>query len=205
MRYPLSPNPVFRTLQGEGHLRGFPMVFLRLGGCSVGCAECDTNYSVDSRASAEEITKRVSEQMPAGDRDKWVCITGGEPTDHDILPILKALKGAGFSTMLISSGVRRVIPPVDWLSISPHYIESAKLRQRYGNEIKLVDGLNGLDLNEWIKQNPDESTDFFYRYVQPLWKDGGECPESMARCLAFLKQHHNWALSRQDHKLWGVP
>ncbi len=50
MRYPLAPDPIFWTLQGEGHLRGFQMAFIRLGGCSVGCVQCDTYYKVDSRA-----------------------------------------------------------------------------------------------------------------------------------------------------------
>jgi organic radical activating enzyme len=204
MRYPLSPDAIFWTIQGEKHLRGFQMAFLRLGGCSVGCAGCDTNYRVTERATVEEIVSRVAAVTPKGDRDWWVWITGGEPTDHDLRPLLAGLKRAGFSTALATSGVRRVIPPVDWLSVSPHSADPAAFQQRYGNEITLCEGLNGLDLNAWYTAWPDNRTDFMYRYVQPLWRDGGECPESLNRCKAFLRKHPRWALSRQDHKHWGV-
>jgi 7-carboxy-7-deazaguanine synthase len=203
-RYPLSPNPIFWSLQGEGHLRGFQMAFVRLAGCSVGCAQCDTDYRVDSRATADEIVERVIDAMPVGDRDAWVWITGGEPADHDLRPLLRVLKERGFSTAVATSGSKRLIPPVDWLSVSPHGVDRAKFQQRYGSELKIVDGLNGLDLEQWVAQNPDDTNDFMYRYVQPLWKDDAEDAASLDRCMAFLKRRPRWALSRQDHKHWGV-
>lgn len=208
MNYTLAPNGVFWTIQGEGHLRGFQMGFIRLAGCSVGCPGCDTNYTVSERVTVEELLVRVHAALPAGDRDQWWWITGGEPTDRDLRPLLSALKGAGYSTALATSGVRRFVPPVDWLSVSPHSTDPTKFQQRYGNEIKIVDGLNGLDLDEWYAAFPDDRTDFMYRYVQPLWvgdaTSGCEDPASLARCLNFLKRHPRWALSRQDHKHWGV-
>ena len=36
---------VFRSLQGEGPSLGTPSTFVRLQGCTVGCAWCDTRYS----------------------------------------------------------------------------------------------------------------------------------------------------------------
>ena len=76
-RYPLSPNPVFFSLQGEGHLRGFPMVFIRLSGCSVGCPSCDTDYRVETKAHPDEIMEMVRGVTPSGWRDRWAWITGG--------------------------------------------------------------------------------------------------------------------------------
>ncbi len=205
MRYPLAPNPVFWTLQGEGHLRGFQMAFVRLGGCSVGCPQCDTNYRVDTRATAEEIVEQVAAVIPNGDRDGWVWITGGEPTDHDLLPLLRALKQRGYSTAVATSGVRRLIPPVDWISVSPHSADAEQFQQRYGSEVKIVEGLNGLSLDEWYEKWPDDQTDFMYRYVQPMGTQLGEDPASLRRCLDWLKKHPRWALSRQDHRYWDVP
>lgn len=72
--------------------------------------------------------------------------------------------------------------------------------------------LNGLDLEAWVSEW-DHKIDFMYRYVQPMSKRWDatstgwtyvEDPASLERCLAFLKQHPRWALSRQDHHLWGV-
>jgi organic radical activating enzyme len=199
--YPLAKDGVFWTLQGEGHLRGFQMAFVRLAGCSVGCAECDTDYRVDSRASADDIVMRLGDVTPEQSRDRWVWITGGEPTDHDLVPLLRALRASRFSVAIASSGSRRMIPPVDWLSVSPH---GNALVQRYGSEIKLVDGLGGLDLERWHAENPDDSNDFMYRYVQPLSIDGVESKSSLQRCLDFLRTRPNWSLSRQDHRHWSV-
>lgn len=203
MTYPLARNPVYWTIQGEGHLRGFQMAFVRLAGCSVGCPQCDTDYRVETRASAEEIAQRVDAVTPAESRDRWVWITGGEPTDHDLRPLLGALRAKRFSIALATSGHSRAIPPVDWLSVSPHNPD--KWLQTYGNEVKWVPGLGGLSLDDMLARFPDDRTDFMYRYVQPLWKDDGEDRESLAQCLEFLRTHPNWSLSRQDHKWWGQP
>ena len=238
-RYPIAPNGVFWSLQGEGHLRGFQMGFLRLAGCSVGCAQCDTNYSVHEKLTLPELQARCQQTFKAS-RDGWVWITGGEPADHELRPLLGAMKDMGYSTAVATSGVKRLIPPVDWLSVSPHSADPARFQQRYGSEVKLVDGLNGLDIDEWAAAwDRPGMIDFMYRYVQPrskatwehcspeLLASGHPCndarracsceaggghdhlvyredPASLGRCLAFLRKHPTWALSRQDHHAWSV-
>jgi 7-carboxy-7-deazaguanine synthase len=197
MKYPIVN--IFFTIQGEGHLRGFQQTFIRLAGCSVGCEECDTDYRKREILSADQIAERAAAITPKM-IDPWAWITGGEPGDHDLGPLLTALKSNRFSTAVATSGQKRIISPVDWLSVSPHRTDFV---QRYGNEIKLVPGLNGLKLSEW--DEPLKTTAFMYRYVQPLWKDEQEDPESLAECLAFIKTHPDWAISRQDHKYWRVP
>lgn len=201
-KYQLTKNGVFFSIQGEGHLRGFQMAFLRLAGCSVGCPGCDTDYTANESLTPIEVAQRLKEAMPDEYRDQWVWITGGEPYDRDLLPLLKVLKQEGFSIAVATSGKHRAIHSVDWISVSYH--GAYPLVQKYGHEIKLVEGLNGLDLWEFEKQYPDDQTDFFYRYVQPLSVDGAEDKESMQRCLEFIKQRPNWSLSRQDHIVWGV-
>ena len=74
MKYPIAPNGIFWSLQGEGHLRGFQMCFVRLAGCSVGCPQCDTDYSVFERLTVREILDRILDVVPAGFRDQWVWI-----------------------------------------------------------------------------------------------------------------------------------
>lgn len=198
MKYPLAPNGVFFTIQGEGHLRGFQQTFIRLAGCSVGCPECDTDYSRKSSEDAQTIADWAHLATPKM-KDRWAWITGGEPADYNLRELIAKLREFRFSIAVATSGQKRVIPPVDWLSVSPHRLD---FTQRYGHEIKIVPGLNGLSLKEWMKEC--ENTDFMYRYVQPLWKDGRECPLSLAECKVFLRDNPDWSLSRQDHKYWGV-
>jgi len=199
--YPVAQDGIFWSIQGEAHLRGFQMAFLRLAGCSVGCPQCDTNYKLEQRLSASQITERLCEISKG--RDRWVWITGGEPLDHPLRPLYRSLRGAGFSIAIATSGVHRAIESCDWMSVSPH---GTRMIQRYGHEVKLIDGLNGLDLWDWHKENPDDTTDFWYRYAQPLTlPDGTECPKSLSRCLEFLQSRPNWSLSRQEHRLWGLP
>lgn len=208
MNYKLAPNGIFYSLQGEAHLRGFPMVFVRLAGCSIGCPGCDTNYSVNTSHTPEEISRAVSETFHSEDRDQWVWITGGEPADVDLRPLVSSLKDHGFSVAVATSGAKRVIPPVDWLSVSPHSILAKDFQQRYGNEIKLVDGLNGLSIEDWVSAW-NGKIDFMYRYVQPISiQTNGEFHEdsaSLERCIKFISRNPRWALSRQDHHHWRLP
>lgn len=198
---PLASVPWW-AIQGEGHLRGFQMCFLRLAGCSVGCPNCDTDYSVKSRETPETIAMMCNKVTPSNARDRWVWITGGEPTDHDLQPLIFALRRQRFSIAVATSGHRRFIPPVDWLSVSPH--DPAKWVQTYGNEVKIVPGLNGHIIADFQNAHPDDQTDFMYRYVQPLWHEGKEDAHTLMECLNFLRTNPNWSLSRQDHKYWGV-
>ncbi|HEX8679692.1 MAG TPA: 7-carboxy-7-deazaguanine synthase QueE [Chthoniobacterales bacterium] len=202
MRYPLAKNAIFWTIQGEGHLRGLQMCFVRLAGCSVGCAMCDTDYRRAEFATAEEIAARVDAITPAEARTRRVWITGGEPTDHDLTALISALRARGYSIALATSGHRQVTAEVEWLSVSPH--DPAKWVQTSGSEVKIVPGLNGFAIDAFRAAHPDHETRFEYRYVQPLSIDKAEDPESLRTCLAFVKANPNWALSRQDHHYWDV-
>jgi len=179
------------------------MYFVRFAGCSVGCPNCDTDYSVGKRLSVESIVDGIDRKVAGFDkrpREVWVWLTGGEPADRNLTPLILKLKARGYLVAMATSGVHRVSDPLDWLSVSPH---SLGFVQRFGHELKLVDSLNGISLEEFAEQA--ESADFFFRYVQPVTlSDGLECPESLSRCMDFLKKRPDWSLSRQDHRVWGV-
>ena len=86
---------LFHTLQGEGFHTGKPAVFIRLGGCDVGCVWCDVKESWEATAhpmvSIENIVKSVKEF-----KTNFVVITGGEPTMHDISKLVDELKNNNF-------------------------------------------------------------------------------------------------------------
>ena len=70
--------------------------------------------------------------------------------------------------------------------MSPHSADPTKFQQRYGSEIKLAEGLNGLDLDAWYDAFPDDKTDFMYRYVVPaLPQCVGSKHKNCANCLPY--------------------
>ncbi|TMS64716.1 4Fe-4S cluster-binding domain-containing protein, partial [Pseudoalteromonas sp. S1941] len=91
-------NEIFETIQGEASFTGTPSIFLRLQGCPVGCAWCDTKQTwetndtfivsldntVEKKADSEWWANASAEEILAifesrSYQAKHVVITGGEP------------------------------------------------------------------------------------------------------------------------------
>lgn len=192
--YPLAPNGIFWSVQGEGALLGTPMVFVRLAGCSIGCSGCDTDYRVAGRIPASAIGQAVRHYG-----EKWTWVTGGEPADHDLGPLLEALRLCG-KVALITSGhkpLRAASRLVDFLAISPHG-KPADLQLRHADQLNLVPGLNGLNLDHW---RYFDTRQYGTCWVTPLF--GNE--ESLRQALDFVKTVPGWRLGIQAHKHWLLP
>ncbi len=99
---------VFFSIQGEGPTAGMPAVFVRLQGCSVGCAWCDTKYSWDPAAGRGVALEDLVEEASAFSCRRSV-ITGGEPLESPLFaPLVQALKARGFTLEAETSGT---LPP----------------------------------------------------------------------------------------------
>jgi 7-carboxy-7-deazaguanine synthase len=98
----------FFSIQGEGATAGAPAVFIRLQGCSVGCAWCDTKYSWDPEGGrAVDLDSIVAEAAAAPCRR--AVVTGGEPLESSLfLPLTNALTERGFAVEVETSGI---LPP----------------------------------------------------------------------------------------------
>lgn len=98
----LRITEIFFSLQGETRTLGLPTVFVRLTGCPLRCAYCDTEYAFSGgeRKSIDEILATVAGYNPA-----YVTVTGGEPlAQPNCLPLLSALCDAGYEVSLETSG-----------------------------------------------------------------------------------------------------
>lgn len=211
MTYPVAD--IFFSLQGEGHFVGYPMVFVRLAGCSVLDCHirdvCDESpWKMKERLSLSEIIDRVRSLSSTG----IVCITGGEPTDHDILPLISALRDSGYRIHLETSGARSVAGyPLEWLTVSPKLFGFSQTVQRSGHTLKIVVRPEWGD-NAWnIIKGFDAGTDFFHRYLQPMTVDGR--PSNLDQVVSMLLNRDSpagmngdsrWALSMQAHRNWGL-
>lgn len=70
---------IFYSIQGEGVTQGTPCVFLRLAGCNLACAWCDTAYSWNGTSSEIRLTQeQVAKQILRFPIHRLV-LTGGEP------------------------------------------------------------------------------------------------------------------------------
>lgn len=100
---------VFFSIQGEGPTAGLPAVFVRLQGCSVGCAWCDTKYSWDP-AGGRQIDLGALVAEVAAYPCRRIVITGGEPLESALFsPLVADLRDRGMDVEVETSGT--VVPP----------------------------------------------------------------------------------------------
>ena len=105
----LTVTEIFRSIQGESTWAGHPCVFVRLSGCNLRCAYCDTRYAYGPGRpmSVQEI---VAEAQAAG--PGIAEVTGGEPLCQEETPeLLNALAATGRTVLLETNGT--VPLPVD--------------------------------------------------------------------------------------------
>jgi len=98
-------SEIFRSLQGEGLNQGRPCTFIRLTGCNLRCAWCDTDYAQEggTKMSVTEVLDQV--WLLNG---KHICITGGEPLlqQEEILELLKKFSLHGYTVEIETNGTR---------------------------------------------------------------------------------------------------
>lgn len=112
MRYPLAER--FLAPQGEGLYAGAQMAFVRTVGCSVGkqiCVACDTDFDKSYPALGGGIYS-TDELMEWAGPARHVCVTGGEPLDRDLRPLIRAFDGRAL-VHVETSGTRHP----DWLDL----------------------------------------------------------------------------------------
>ena len=197
-RYDVA-GPVFHTIQGEGALIGHPMIFIRMAGCSIGCPHCDTNYKWTAQKSIEELDQEVGAFIRPEHPRPWVWITGGEPTDQDLGPLIDVLAWR-CQVAVATSGHRRIPQtwPIQWLSVSPH--DPRAWVQRSGSEVKIIPGLNGFTLGDF--EAGALASTFQHRFVSPLMPTTRAMAEE---CQRWILLHPGWRLTTQAHKAWKLP
>jgi len=194
----------FYSLQGEGALTGTPMYFVRTAGCSVSECPlhpshngiCDTNWSFTKDDEIEAIARRAKESLA-----KWVCITGGEPTDQldAVQALAKMIRGQGQFVMIQTSGVKALSYCWDWVAVSPKSHHTL-LRQKYGDELKVV--WNGESFR--ALQELATNTKFTNYYLQPLAQSNGSTNvQDVAKVVLEMGESQPWRLGIQQHKVWG--
>jgi len=217
-------NELFQTIQGEGVYTGTPAIFVRLQGCDVGCAWCDTKHTWEVDGEKQTDLILLTDQSSESDhwatvsaqgivdeiqrlayRAKLVVITGGEPCMYDLRPLTEVLHQQGFNVQIETSGTYPVL--VDdsaWVTVSPKVnmrskkaVLSSALKR--ANEIKHPVGtekdIEQLDALLGELDSLAEKT----ISLQPI----SQKPAATALCMQTAIER-NWCLSVQLHKYLDI-
>lgn len=201
-------NELFYSLQGEGRNTGRAAVFIRFAGCNLRCSFCDTEFDSYREMSADEIVDAISVWS-----SRFVVLTGGEPTLQVDDAFVDLLHQHGYEVAMESNGTRPAPRNLDWLTVSPKDWWKASggwwmEHSSHINELKIVfdeDTPENLSTLHPPLSTLHHSPSTLHLYLQPC--DTGDA-ERNARilhlCIEYIKQHPQWRLSLQTHKLVGI-
>lgn len=221
-------NTLYQSIQGEGTLTGTPMIVLRLQGCGVGCPWCDTKqtwdlaetHRVDTLPDAvatldawcwstpDQIVDTLRGSFPSY-VGAWVLLTGGEPANQDLVPLVTHLHRAGYRVSLETSGTAlgHLGAMIDWVTVSP------KLDMPGGLAV-LPDAVRSASEIKWVvgrQRDIDRLLVFLLEYrliqvghpvicLQPL----SQSPAATRLCIDTCHRY-GWRLSVQLHRYLDIP
>lgn len=99
----ITVNEIFRSIQGETGTAGFPSVFVRLTGCNLDCAYCDTRYARENGTpmEIEAVLAEIEHRVPFD----HVTLTGGEPLlQPGAVPLVKEILARGWNCQIETNG-----------------------------------------------------------------------------------------------------
>ncbi len=205
----LRITEIFYSLQGETNTAGLPTVFVRLTGCPLRCAYCDTAYAFTggSWMTLAQILQKVADYSP-----RYVCVTGGEPlAQPNCKPLLVQLCDSGCQVSIETSGAMdisdmdaRVIRIMDLKTPASGEAD----RNRYDN----IDQLRKADSVKFVicdRGDYDWSCDMLSKYdlamrCEVLFSPSHEQLEASTLADWILEDRLPVRLQIQLHKyLWG--
>jgi 7-carboxy-7-deazaguanine synthase len=97
---------LYKSVQGESSFAGVPCIFVRLAGCNLRCAWCDSEYTFTGGKlfTDDEIVAQIEALQPC----RLIEFTGGEPMlqARELLPLMERLLAHNYTLMLETSGER---------------------------------------------------------------------------------------------------
>ncbi|GHT12299.1 7-carboxy-7-deazaguanine synthase [Bacteroidia bacterium] len=191
----LQVNEIFYSLQGEGSRQGEASIFIRLTGCNLKCDFCDTDFAEGKEMQADEILDFIR-QFPC----LWIVWTGGEPSLQLTDEILLFFKEAGFRQAIESNGHKPLSALLDYTVVSPKgNVDYARKINSKVNEIRLP--VQKDDKIPSIAFLPEAE----YYFLSPVFtEEKTSTKANIDYCVEQIKQHPEWRLSLQIHKLIGI-
>ncbi len=190
----------YHTIQGEGFNTGKACYFIRLGGCDVGCVWCDVKDSWDvSKHPLVKISEMV--KMVKKAKAERVVITGGEPLMHDLSELTNEFRKESIQVFLETSGAYPLTGKWDWICVSPKKFKKpldAVLKK--ADELKVII-FNKSDFN-WGEEHADKVQSSCKLFLQPEYS---VFSKMIPFIIEYVKQHPQWIISLQTHKVIDIP
>lgn len=200
----MQVSELFHSIQGEGHLTGKPMFFIRAQGCAVKCPireVCDQPESLGFKGGTHYSAAQLADLAVKAVGRGWVCLTGGEPLEQaDFDQVVAACHQRGLFINVQTSGLHRINAPCDWSTVSPKApVRSLEIQS--AQELKLI--YTGQAVDELRSYYEEFSAQNYY--LQPCWRDGGSNQaETLAKVFELNALGMSWEFSAQWHKFLGV-
>ena len=216
----LSVQEIFYTIQGEGPQSGCRAVFIRLAGCNLACAFCDTEFEsgMSNRLSIPEIIDQVAKHP-----HELVVLTGGEPMRQNVEPLIIALHaeigvrlvqietaGTIYQDCMTWPGVQVVCSPKT-VKIHPH-VAACCIHYKYVIESGRISDDDGLPCFGTQPATREERQQIFRPdlrtrniYVSPCDTGIDTVNEANRKVAAAVAMQYGYRLSLQVHKLIGLP
>jgi 7-carboxy-7-deazaguanine synthase len=98
----LKVTEIYKSIQGESRLAGWPCVFVRLAGCNLHCGYCDTAYA---QVAGKEMTVNDVLKKVKALKCSTVYITGGEPLlQEEVHALIEKLLAKKYQVMIGTNG-----------------------------------------------------------------------------------------------------
>ena len=190
----MKVNEIFYSLQGEGARAGEASVFIRLSGCDQTCGFCDTEFESGWEMSTDKLLDSIR-QFGA----TWIVWTGGEPLLQLTDEVVSAFRGAGFNQALETNGGHPLPCVFDWVVVSPKVDEHVVAR----NFPMGVDELR-YAWHSGKMSVPSPLIKAKHYYLSPIFSGNTINRRNLDHCIQLCKDHPQWKLSVQQHKIWNI-